>query len=45
MNATASAVHPEVREVADALIDTLGDDLRALLWHGSFARGEQEQSD
>ncbi len=30
----------EVREVADALIATLGDDLRALLWHGSFARGE-----
>jgi hypothetical protein len=30
----------EVREVADALISTLGDDLRALLWHGSFARGE-----
>jgi hypothetical protein len=33
-------VHPEVREVADALVAALGDDLRALLWHGSFARGE-----
>jgi hypothetical protein len=33
-------VHPEVREVADALLEALGDDLRALLWHGSFARGE-----
>ena len=30
----------EVRAVADALISTLGEDLRALLWHGSFARGE-----
>jgi len=30
----------EVREVAGALIATLGGDLRALLWHGSFARGE-----
>ncbi|MDO8613825.1 MAG: nucleotidyltransferase domain-containing protein [Dehalococcoidia bacterium] len=30
----------EVREVADAIISTLGEDLRALLWHGSFARGE-----
>ena len=30
----------EVREVADAIIATLGEDLRALLWHGSFARGE-----
>ena len=30
----------EVREVADALIAALGEDLRALLWHGSFARGE-----
>jgi hypothetical protein len=33
---------PEVREVADALVDTLGDDLRSLLWHGSFARGEPQ---
>jgi predicted nucleotidyltransferase len=31
----------EVREVADALIKTLGDNLTALLWHGSWARGEQ----
>ena len=31
---------PEVREVVDSLIDTLGDDLRAVLWHGSWARGE-----
>ncbi len=30
----------EVREVADALIAGLGDDLSALLWHGSWARGE-----
>lgn len=33
-------LHPEVREVADAIVAALGDDLRALLWHGSFARGE-----
>jgi len=31
----------EVREVADALIESLGDNLTALLWHGSRARGEQ----
>ncbi len=31
----------EVREVADALITSLGDDLRALFWQGSWARGEQ----
>jgi hypothetical protein len=37
---TTPEVHPEVRQVADALVATLGDDLRALLWHGSFARGE-----
>jgi len=37
---TAAEAHPEVRQVADALVATLGDDLRALLWHGSFARGE-----
>ena len=30
----------EVREVADQLIETLGADLRAILWHGSWARGE-----
>jgi hypothetical protein len=30
----------EVREVAEALIAELGDDLRAVLWHGSEARGE-----
>jgi predicted nucleotidyltransferase len=30
----------EVREVADELVGALGDELRALLWHGSFARGE-----
>ena len=40
MKATAPAVHPEVRAVADALVAALGEDLRALLWHGSFARGE-----
>jgi predicted nucleotidyltransferase len=31
----------EVREVADASIAALGNNLRALLWHGSWARGEQ----
>ena len=31
----------EVRAVADDLIATLGDNLTALLWHGSWARGEQ----
>jgi predicted nucleotidyltransferase/aryl carrier-like protein len=30
----------EVREVAEALIAELGDDLGAVLWHGSEARGE-----
>lgn len=30
----------EVREVAEALIAALGRDLRALLWHGSWSRGE-----
>src|SRR2546422_3422887 len=30
----------EVREVRDALVSSLGDDLSALLWHGSEARGE-----
>jgi len=30
----------EVREVAEALIAELGDDLRAVFWHGSEARGE-----
>jgi len=37
---TTAEVHPEVRQVADALVATLGADLRALLWHGSFARSE-----
>lgn len=32
---------PEVREVADGIIAKLGDNLSALLWHGSWARGEQ----
>lgn len=40
MRAKAVDVHPEVREVADALVEALGDDLKALLWHGSYARGE-----
>ena len=31
----------EVRGVADDLIAALGDDLAALLWHGSWAAGEQ----
>jgi hypothetical protein len=30
-----------VHEVADALIASLGPNLTALLWHGSWARGEQ----
>ena len=30
----------EVREVAEALVSALGVDLRSLLWHGSWARGE-----
>jgi len=30
----------EVREVAEALVGALATDLRALLWHGSWARGE-----
>ncbi len=30
----------EVQAVVDQLIAALGDDLRALLWHGSWARGE-----
>jgi hypothetical protein len=33
-------VPPEVQEVLDQLIATLGDDLRAVYWHGSWARGE-----
>ncbi len=32
---------PEVRDAADALIAALGDELTALLWHGSEARREQ----
>jgi predicted nucleotidyltransferase len=32
---------PEVREVAQGIIESLGDNLSALLWHGSWARGEQ----
>ena len=31
---------PEVAEVRDALVSALGDDLSALLWQGSWARGE-----
>jgi predicted nucleotidyltransferase len=34
-------VPSEVRAVADELVEALGDDLAALLWHGSWARGEQ----
>ncbi|MBI1886427.1 MAG: nucleotidyltransferase domain-containing protein, partial [Chloroflexi bacterium] len=33
-------LHPEVREVVDRLVERLGDDLKAVLWHGSWARGE-----
>ncbi len=42
-SASRDAGHPPpaaVREVVDALVATLGDDLRAVLWHGSEARGE-----
>lgn len=31
---------PEVQEVLDLLIERLGDDLRSVLWQGSWARGE-----
>lgn len=31
---------PEVEDVLDRLIASLGDDLRAVYWHGSWARGE-----
>ena len=37
---TGSNLPSEVREVVDGLIASLGDDLKAVLWHGSFARGE-----
>src|SRR3972149_11530693 len=38
--ATGSALPTEVREVVDRLIADLGDELRAVFWHGSYARGE-----
>ncbi len=31
---------PEVQDVLDRLIAGLGEDLRAVFWHGSWARGE-----
>src|ERR1700687_6151387 len=31
---------PEVQDVLDRLIASLGDSLRAVYWHGSWARGE-----
>jgi 8-oxo-dGTP diphosphatase len=31
---------PEVQDVLDRLIASLGEDLRAVFWHGSWARGE-----
>jgi predicted nucleotidyltransferase len=31
---------PEVQQVLDQLIESLGDDLRGVFWHGSWARGE-----
>lgn len=37
---TTEALPGEVREVLEGLIAALGDDLSAVLWHGSFARGE-----
>jgi hypothetical protein len=45
LQASDRASHQEppadVREVADQLIASLGTNLTALLWHGSWARGEQ----
>jgi hypothetical protein len=35
----ATSLPAEVREVVDALIQELKDDLKAILWHGSYARG------
>lgn len=37
---TRPDVPPEVQEVLDQLITSLGDELRAVFWHGSWARGE-----
>lgn len=34
------ALPDEVREVVDSLIASVGDDLAAVYWHGSYARGE-----
>ena len=34
----------EVREVTDQLIASIGANLTALLWHGSWARGEQTET-
>ncbi len=39
---SATEVPAAVRDAVDALIATLGDDLSAVLWHGSFARGEAQ---
>ena len=36
----AVSLPDEVREVVDRLIATIGDDLAAVYWHGSYARGE-----
>ncbi len=35
-----SGLPDEVREVVESLIGSLGDDLAAIYWHGSYARGE-----
>ncbi len=40
LTADATSLPAEVREVADELIAALGDNLTALLWQGSYARGE-----
>lgn len=37
---TLPSLPSEVREVVDALVSSLGDGLKAVLWHGSWARGE-----
>ncbi len=34
------ALPDEVREVVDCLIGSVGEDLAAIYWHGSYARGE-----
>ena len=35
-----SSLPNDVREVLDDLVDSVGEDLAAVYWHGSYARGE-----